>query len=281
MSGDRPEFVILGSGTSAGVPLIGCDCRTCRSPDPRDRRTRPGACLRFEDAGGQERVILIDATPDLREQVLSLDLRRLDGILLTHSHVDHVFGLDDVRRFNALTGEPIDLHGEPSTLEDVARVFQHIFAPELSVNRSWVARLEPRPIEVARPLDLHGMRFTPVRLWHGNLPVVGFRIEALDPDGKVADRQPRPLPIAYLTDVSRIPEETWAHLEGLDTLVLDMLRPRPHPTHLSRDQAVEIARRIGARRTWFTHMTHDILHAEIDAGLPEGMTLSHDGLRLE
>jgi phosphoribosyl 1,2-cyclic phosphate phosphodiesterase len=272
------EFVMLGTGTSAGVPVIGCDCAVCTSDDPRDQRTRPAACVRFVDAQGQPRVILIDASPDLREQVLRHKLQRCDAIIFTHNHVDHTFGLDDVRRFNVTMQAPIHIYAEGRTLEFLDRVYRHIFARHKNVNDSFVATLIPHAIEVDQPLDVHDLRFTPVRLLHGKLPVLGYRIEAIDASGQRAEPQPGPLPLAYCTDVSGIPPESWPRLTGLGTLVLDMLRYRRHPTHFSVDEAVETAGRIEAERTFFTHMTHDIRHAELDPELPEGMALAYDGL---
>jgi phosphoribosyl 1,2-cyclic phosphate phosphodiesterase len=272
------EFVMLGTGTSAGVPVIGCDCAVCTSDDPRDQRTRPAACVRFVDAQGQPRVILIDASPDLREQVLRHKLQRCDAIIFTHNHVDHTFGLDDVRRFNVTMQAPIHIYAEGRTLEFLDRVYRHIFARHKNVNDSFVATLIPHAIEVDQPLDVHDLRFTPVRLLHGKLPVLGYRIEAIDASGQRAEPQPGPLPLAYCTDVSGIPPESWPRLTGLETLVLDMLRYRRHPTHFSVDEAVETAGRIEAERTFFTHMTHDIRHAELDPELPEGMALAYDGL---
>ena len=274
------ELVFLGSGTSAGVPIIGCSCEVCRSEDGRDRRTRPSVCLRFTDAGGGSRLVLIDASPDLREQALREGLVRCDSILFTHDHFDHTFGLDDVRRFNAVMRSPIDVWAEETTLGFLRRVYRHIFSPETNVNVSFVARLVQREIRVNRAFDLFGLRFTPVRLHHGNLPVLGFRVEALDDSDEVASEQPGPLPLAYCTDVSTIPGETWPMLTGLRNVVLDMLRYNPHPTHFSVDEAIEAARRIGASASWFTHMTHDIRHADLDGKLPESMSLAYDGLTL-
>jgi phosphoribosyl 1,2-cyclic phosphate phosphodiesterase len=272
------EFVMLGTGTSAGVPVIGCDCAVCTSDDARDQRTRPAACVQFVDAQDQPRVILIDASPDLREQALRHRLQRCDAIVFTHNHVDHTFGLDEVRRFNVVMQAPIHIYAEGRTLEFLDRVYRHIFARHNNVNDSFVATLIPHAIEIDQPLDLHGLRFTPVRLLHGKLPVLGYRLEAIDASGQIAEQQPGPLPLAYCTDVSGIPPESWPRLTGLGTLVLDMLRYRRHPTHFSVDEAVETAGRIEAERTFFTHMTHDIRHAELDPELPEGMALAYDGL---
>ena len=277
---DTVQFIFLGTGTSAGVPLIGCECRVCTSDDPRDRRTRPAACVQFTDPHGQQRTILIDTSPDLREQALRHTLRRCDAILYTHNHVDHTFGLDEVRRFNALMQGPIDVYAEPPTLEYLSRVYRHIFEKEKNVNDSFVATLIPHVVEPDRPLDLYGLRWTPLRLLHGRLPILGYRVETLNEGGEVADVQPGPLPLAYCTDVSNIPPETWPKLTGLGTLVLDMLRYRKHPTHMTVNEATEAAQRIGARNTWFIHMTHDICHGELDAELPQGMALSYDGLVL-
>ncbi|MHC4989388.1 MAG: MBL fold metallo-hydrolase [Planctomycetota bacterium] len=275
------QLIILGSGTSAGVPVIGCDCDVCRSDDPRDNRTRSGACVRFVDPDGQPRVVLIDTPPDLRQQALRHDLTRCDAILYTHNHVDHTFGLDDVRRFNVVMRAPIDVYADRHTLDSLARVYQHIFKKEHNVNDSFVATLLAHEIVPPQPVDLFGLRFSPLELLHGRLPVLGFRIEAIDADGVALETQSGPLPLAYCTDVSNVPPQTWAKLEGLDTLVLDMLRYRKHPTHLTVDEAVETAGRIGASRTFFTHMTHDILHADLDPRLPPGMALSYDGLIVE
>jgi phosphoribosyl 1,2-cyclic phosphate phosphodiesterase len=277
---DAPDTLlrILGSGTSAGVPLIGCDCDICRSDDPRDTRTRCSALVHVRDHDGVDRVILIDTSPDLREQALRHDLQRCDAILFTHNHVDHTFGLDEVRRFNAVMKTSIDVFADEHTLEHLHRVYRHIFQRHNNVNDSFVATLTPNLIAPLVPIDLFGVRILPIPLLHGRLPILGFRIEALDPDGTVSDEQPGPFPLAYCTDVSGIPAETWPHLEGLDTLVLDMLRYRHHPTHMTVDQAVEAATRIGAARTYFTHMTHEIRHAQLDSELPEGMSLAYDGL---
>jgi phosphoribosyl 1,2-cyclic phosphate phosphodiesterase len=275
------ECILLGTGTSAGVPVIGCDCEVCTSDDPRDRRLRCSACVRFIDSGGEQRVILIDTAPDLREQALRLRLKRCDGIIYTHNHVDHTFGLDEVRRFNVLMQQSIEVWADENTMRSLHRIYRHIFERDKNVNDSFVATLIPRLIRPEQPIDLFGLRFAPIKLLHGKLPVLGFRIEALDHSGRIAADQPAPLPLAYCTDVSAIPPETWPRLTDLRALVLDMLRYRHHPTHMSVDEAVAAAERIGARRTWFIHMTHNILHADLDARLPEGMALGWDGLVID
>jgi len=271
-------LTMLGTGTSAGVPVIGCDCAVCTSEDPRDTRLRCSAAMQFIDADGAPRLILIDTSPDLRQQALRHDLRRCDAIVYTHNHVDHTFGLDEVRRFNIVMEAPIELHAEANTMRHLHRVYEHIFKRDQNVNDSFVATLLPHIIDPDRVLDLHGLRFTPLRLLHGRLPVLGYRVESLNRRREVAPQQPPPLPLAYCTDVSAIPPETWPHLTGLHTLVLDMLRYRKHPTHFTVDQAIDAAQRIGAQQTFFTHMTHDIMHATLDSELPDGMHLAYDGL---
>jgi phosphoribosyl 1,2-cyclic phosphate phosphodiesterase len=239
--------------------------------------------VRWTDDGGKERVVLLDATPDLREQALRHDIRRCDAILFTHNHVDHIFGLDEVRRFCVVMGKelgigpiPLDIFAEQHTMDALRRVYKHIFDSQSNINRSFVASVIPRLMEPHDPIDLHGMRFTPIRMMHGKLPIVGFRIERIDAKHEAGS----PLPLAYCTDVSGIPPETWAYLEGLETLVLDGLRLRNHPTHFNIEQASGVAQRVGAPQTWLVHLAHEIVHAEVDPTLPEGVNLAYDGLTL-
>lgn len=268
------RFLFLGTGTSGGIPVIACDCAACTSDDPRDQRTRQGAAVLWRDGEGVERCVLIDTTPDLRLQALRHDLRRCDAIFFTHSHVDHIFGLDEVRRFNAVMKAPIDVYADMHTMEALQRVYRHIFDRQSNVNDSFVATLAAKHLEVGVGVEVHGVRFTPIRLLHGKMPILGFRIEAEDGESEA------PLPLAYCTDTSGIPTETWADLEGLDTLVLDGLRQRHHPTHFTIDRAVEHALEVGARRTWLVHIAHEVVHAEVDPTLPEGIGLAYDGLML-
>jgi phosphoribosyl 1,2-cyclic phosphate phosphodiesterase len=316
-----PRFTFLGTGTSGGIPLIACDCPVCTSADPRDTRTRTGACVRWIDSAGIERVVLIDATPDLHAQARREGLWRCDAILFTHNHVDHIFGLDEVRRFNAVMRAPIDVYAEGYVLESLRRVYKHVFEAASNVNDSFVATLiahevPPPGTPGSGPIDLFGMRFEPVRLLHGRLPILGFRIgpvgesrvsgrvvewssgqvgDGSDGDGLADAASPKalghsttrpldhshpPFPLAYCTDVSAIPPETWGRLTGLRTLVLDALRLRHHPTHLTLDQAVGIAERVAAERTYFVHMAHELGHAATEESLPESMRLAYDGLTL-
>lgn len=273
------RFLFLGTGTSAGVPAIGCQCAVCTSADPRDRRLRTGAAVQFTDPGGMERTILLDAGPDLRQQALRHSLTRCDAILFTHNHVDHTFGLDEVRRFNAVMKAPIDIYAEEHTLDHLRRIYKHIFDAKRNVNDSFVATLIAHPIVPEKPIDLHGLRITPIRLLHGHLPILGFRIDA-SPTLPLGHSASLPLPLAYCTDVSAIPPESWKLLAGVNTLVLDALRHRHHPTHFTLDQAVRAAEQVGAQSTYFVHMAHDLPHRETDESLPEGMHLAHDGLVL-
>ena len=274
----RLEF--LGTGTSAGIPCIGCSCPTCSSTDPRDTRLRCGAALRFLDPEGCPRTVLIDIPPDHRQQALRHGLDRCDGILITHAHVDHIFGLDEVRRYNTLMKAPIGIHAEPEVLECLHRIYPHIYAPHRNVNTSYVADLFDVALQPDRVIQLFGLRIQPLRFLHGRLPILGFRVEAALPDGRPAPEQPGPLPLAWCTDVSGIPPETWPALDGLGTLVLDLLRDRAHATHLTTEQAVALADRIGATRTRFIHMSHELGHADLLSRLPEGMEPAWDGLVL-
>jgi phosphoribosyl 1,2-cyclic phosphate phosphodiesterase len=251
------RITFLGTGTSHGVPMIGCDCATCRSGDPRDRRLRPSI---FIEAPGIS--LLVDAGPDLRAQALTHDIRRVDAILFTHGHADHILGMDDLRRFNALQKGAVPCFGDPQTLDDIRKTFGYVF-DAATPRGGGLPQLEL--FQVMGAFCVGRAEVLPVPLWHGKRPILGYRLGAF----------------AYLTDCSRIPDESWPLLEGLDALVIDALRERPHPTHFSLSEAVDAASRIGARRTYFTHMCHDLQHAPTCARLPEGVTLAYDGLVVE
>ena len=247
----------LGTGTSHGVPMIGCRCATCRSPDPRDRRSRPSILV---EMGNGVRV-LVDTTPDLRSQALAIDLDRVDAILFTHCHADHVMGLDEVRRFNVLQQAAVPCYGDARTLRELRRTFAYIFEPQ--DEGGGVPRIHLYPVQ--GPFSIGGETFIPVPVWHGRRAILGFRVRDF----------------AYLTDCSGIPDESWPLLEGLDTLAVDALRHRPHPTHFTVKQALEVSGRLGARRTWLTHICHDLPHAATNATLPAGVELAHDGLVID
>lgn len=241
----------------------------------------------WTDERGQDRVVLIDAGPDLRMQAIRAGLMRCDAIFFTHNHVDHMFGLDEVRRFNAVQREPIEVIADEHTMASLRRVYQHIFERERNVNDSFVASLIPNTIpeceiEAGVAIVRWGMSFTPIRMLHGRLPVLGWRIE---PASRVVhaqspEREAMCLPLAYCTDVSAVPTESWSRLRGLSTLVLDCLRERKHPTHLTIDEAVSIASEVNATRTYFVHMSHELPHEATNARLPDTMRLAHDGLEL-
>ncbi len=237
--------------------MIGCDCAVCRSTDPRDARLRPSILVRTPSTA-----VLVDAGPDLRAQALRHDLRRLDAIVFTHGHADHILGVDDVRRFNAMMKQPMPCYGDARTLADIRQTFAYVFDPA-TPRGGGLPALELRAID--GPFTIGDLTVQPIPLWHGQRPIFGFRFDR----------------VAYLTDCNRIADEAWPLLEGLDTVVIDALRDQPHPTHFSLAEATEAARRIGDRQTFFTHMCHHLPHEATNARLPAGMRLAHDGLTLD
>ena len=262
------RVTMLGTGTSTGVPAIGCDCAVCHSTDPRDRRTRPSILIELD--GGTPRSafaaavrnILVDTSTDLRAQALANDIRRVDAILFTHSHADHVLGLDEVRRYNALRGGPIACYGDTQTLANLRQMFAYIFSRPPAAGGA-LPRLSL--FDIAGAFTLGGVEIVPVPVMHGPWPILGFRVG----------------PFAYLTDCNRIPAESWPLLDGVRTLVLDALRDRSHSTHFSVEQALEVVARLGPERAYFTHICHDLPHAATCARLPTGVELAYDGLVLE
>lgn len=238
--------------------MIGCTCDTCRSTDPRDKRLRPS--IYIEVGGGP--CILVDTSIDLRQQALVHGMTRVDAILFTHSHVDHTLGLDEVRRFNIIQRGAIPAYADEPTAVDLRRTFHYVFDPPAEKGGG-VPQIDLRTID--GPFDVAGVRVVPVPLEHGPRRILGFRFGTF----------------AYLTDCNRIPDEAWPLLDDLDVLVLDALRHRPHPTHFSVAESLEVVARLRPRQTFFTHMCHDLPHAATNAALPAGVELAYDGLQID
>ncbi len=239
-----------------GVPTIGCSCRVCTSSDPHDRRTRPSIMVQY---GG--RCVLIDTTPDFREQAIREKITQIDAILYTHAHADHILGLDDVRPLSFRNPEKIPLYAHEDTAQAMETIFRYIF--DASYKYGGIARVEMNRMNGA--LELFGARFDPVKIIHGDAEIHGFRFGSA----------------AYLTDFSEIPPDSMERLRGLDILFLDALRHRPHPTHSTVENSLRLVRELEPRRAFFTHISHDLAHEETNRSLPENVRLAHDGLKLE
>ena len=250
------KVTFLGTGTSTGVPVITCNCRVCTSKDPRDNRTRPSILLEWNGY-----VVLVDTSTDFRQQALRHNMQRLDAVLYTHHHADHIMGLDDIRLFNWRQRMAMPAYGATETLDAVSRTFWYVF--EDSQKGGGKPAMEMNPVN--GPFELLGRTIVPIPVFHGEMEIYGYRIGNF----------------AYLTDVGRVPDDSIDLLQGVQVAVVSALRPTPHSTHQSVDQAVELSLKIGAERTFFTHMCHDILHAETDAELPDGIRLAYDGLVLD
>ncbi len=250
------RLTMLGSGTSMGVPSLGCQCGVCRSEDPRDKRTRPSLLL---SADGRN--ILIDTSPDFRQQALRAGMRRLDAVLFTHGHADHILGLDDIRPFNLQQRQHVPVYASAPTLLILRRTFAYIFddAPTLST----VPAVDLR--EINGPFEAAGLSFQPIPARHGNTEVLGFRF------GRAA----------YLTDFSEIPAPSMELLRGLDDLILSALRDKPHPMHSTVANSLEVVRAVAPQRAWFTHICHDLPHEATNARLPANVRLGYDGLSFE
>ncbi|HZW96802.1 MAG TPA: MBL fold metallo-hydrolase [Candidatus Eremiobacteraceae bacterium] len=253
----KATLTVLGSGTSMGVPTLGCDCAVCRSTDPRDRRTRPSVMIGY--AG---KVVLIDTAPDFYAQAIREKITRVDAVLYTHTHADHILGIDDLRPLS-FVHKPmkLPLYARPDAAAFLRKMFSYIFDTDYKYGS--LPQLELRPID--GPVSLFGARFEPVRLIHGDAEIYGFRFGSA----------------AYLTDHSEIPEASLHQLEGLDILFLDALRHKPHPTHSTVENSLRIVERVKAKRAFFTHICHDLPHEATNAALPPHVRLSYDGMKLE
>jgi phosphoribosyl 1,2-cyclic phosphate phosphodiesterase len=253
---DSVRITVLGSGTSMGVPAIGCHCEVCCSNDPRDNRLRPSILIRY---GGRN--VVIDTTPDFRTQALRSKINHLDAILFTHEHADHIMGLDDVRPYNFRQKCAIPIFGSEETLGAIRRTFQYIFDGHNA--ESSVPRLETHTL-LGDPFDLYGLEFRPLRLLHGRSKVFGYRFGGA----------------AYLTDHSEIPPESLEQLQGLGVLFLDALRYKPHPTHSTVERSTAYAEELNPRSTYFTHICHELPHARTESALPPHIRLAYDGLEI-
>jgi phosphoribosyl 1,2-cyclic phosphate phosphodiesterase len=252
----KATLTVLGSGTSMGVPTIGCDCAVCHSTDPHDRRTRPSVLIEY--AG---KVVLIDTTPDFREQAIREGITRIDAVLYTHSHADHILGIDDLRPLSFHREGKIPLYARTEAADYIRNMFRYIFDADYKFGG--LARLELKPI--AGPFDLFGATIEPIPVIHGDTEIFGFRLGSA----------------AYLTDFSAIPPASFPRLQGLDVLFLDGLRHKPHPTHSTVENSIRIADQVKAKRVFFTHICHDLPHEATNATLPPNVRLSYDGMKLD
>jgi phosphoribosyl 1,2-cyclic phosphate phosphodiesterase len=250
------RVTILGTGTSGGVPMIGCDCPVCTSKNPKNRRMRSSALVEVRG-----RALLLDTSTDLREQAMRFDIPRVDAVLYTHAHADHVHGVDELRVFNVRHLHEIPCYGNPDTVGRLKNYLQYIFDEEY--HESFRPFLDLK--EVTGPFTAAGVEVIPVPLLHGSLPVLGYRIGGF----------------AYLTDTNKIPDESFQLLADLELLVLDALRPRPHATHFSLDEAVAVAEKLKAKQTVFTHVSHMLDHDETNNGLGKAMQLAYDGMTFD
>lgn len=250
---------VLGSGTSMGVPTIGCDCAVCRSKDPHDRRTRPSVMIEWDSHR-----ILIDSGPDFREQAIREGITRLDAVLYTHGHADHILGLDDLRPLTyarVTGGGRLPLYARRETAAVVQSVFKYVFDDDYKYGG--IAQVELH--EISGPFQLLDVRVIPVPVIHGDAEIIGYRIGGL----------------GYLTDFSAVPDASIELLQGVQVVILDALRHQPHPTHSTVENSLRVAKRIGAAQTYFTHISHDLAHEATNQTLPPGVRLAYDGLRVE
>lgn len=254
------KITFLGTGTSVGIPIIGCDCRVCQSSDPRNRRLRSSLLVEAEGLH-----IVVDTSPDFREQALTHRIRKIDALLFTHSHADHIFGLDDVRRFNTMQDSVIPAYGNAPTIDDLRRIFNYIRLDK--VQGLFRPRIEFR--EITGPFSIGSIAITPMPVRHGTEEILGFLFGT---DGKK---------LGYVPDCSAMPDSSLETLKGVDVMVLDALRLKPHKTHLAVSQSLEILGRIGAGKSFLVHMCHDLDHEETEKSLPAAVRMSYDGLTVE
>jgi phosphoribosyl 1,2-cyclic phosphate phosphodiesterase len=252
------KVVILGTGTSQGVPVIGCTCETCRSKDPKDKRLRTSA---FIESRGTK--ILIDTSVDFRQQMLTNSIKDIDAVLYTHHHVDHIFGMDDLRQYTQKHNKYIDLFGNRMTLREMKITFRYVLDKEL-IRHNSVPLVKFREIR-NEPFEIGNVEVIPVEVSHGNIKILGFRIGDF----------------AYITDGSAISPRELKKLEGLKVLVINALRIRPHPTHFNLQEAIEISKAVRPKKTYLTHVTHDLMHERINDALPKGIEIAYDNLKFK
>lgn len=259
MKGEN-SFVFLGTGTSVGVPVIGCACPVCRSDDTRNRRTRASALLEF--AGMK---LLIDSGPDLREQALREDMRELDAVLYTHAHLDHVVGFDELRAFCWARDEPLPMYATRSCMDVLVQMFGWAFSPD----NQYRGYVKPDPRVIEAPFSLGDLRITPLPVIHSKIETIGYRFD-----------HPGCRSVAYIPDVKQIPVDTRWHLNEVDILIIDALRPQAHPTHFSLTEALATIEELKPGEAWLTHLGHENDHETLSSTLPSGVHLAWDGHRL-
>jgi len=258
----KAEIIVLGSGTSMGVPTLGCQCAVCTSADPRNRRTRPSIAVSWGN-GSAAHLVVIDTGPDFREQALREGIRHVDAVFYTHAHADHILGLDDLRPLSFKhKPQRLPLYADAQTAEILRRIYDYTFSANSTYPNK--ARVELRGLDGDEAANIDGARFQRVPLLHGDLEVAGFRFGSA----------------AYLTDMSAIPESSLPVLEGLDVMIIDALRPQPHPSHANIADALHWVERVHPRQAWFTHMSHEVDHEKTERSFPPGVRLSFDGLRI-
>jgi phosphoribosyl 1,2-cyclic phosphate phosphodiesterase len=252
------RITVLGSGTSSGVPTVGCSCPTCTSPDPRDKRLRTSIWVQCRGTS-----VVVDTSNDFRTQCLRAGIDRLDGVLYTHHHFDHIAGFDDIRAFNFVQRRPMSVYAMPETLATVRRIFEYAFRAS-GPGESSAPVVDVHEI-LDDPFTIGAIPFQPLELYHGRMRVNGYRIGSF----------------AYCTDCNLLSDSARELLRGIDVLILDGLRYTSHPTHFTIDEAIAVARELGAGQTYLTHIAHDVRHEEGNAGLPNGIELAYDGLEID